>query len=148
MAWTDLPGISNYQQEISLVAPNQRLALTFPSPFVRNLRTQLVSEGGTPETAHAWRRIEHGPYESPFKRELVEFHECIVRRRSPRTAGHDAARDLAFCEAFVRAGIELTPQPQPTALTVRAASDRHGTASRVALRLSKSGDPNTTGRFR
>jgi predicted dehydrogenase len=115
MAWTDLPGIAHYEQEFSLVAPNERLGLVFPSPFVRNLRTRIVSEGGTPDTAHFWRTSEHGSYESPFKRELVEFHECIVERREPRTGGGDAARDLAFCEAFIRAGTDRTSQPDPSA---------------------------------
>ena len=34
--WIDLPGIARYGMEFALYAPDRRLRLTFPSPFLRN----------------------------------------------------------------------------------------------------------------
>jgi predicted dehydrogenase len=114
LAWVDLPGMAHYEQEISLFAPNQRLGLRFPSPFLRNVPTILTSEGGTPGAPDAWQTTEHVGYESAFKRELIEFHESAVGGREPRTGGNDAIRDLSLCEAFIRAATEGTPQSKPT----------------------------------
>jgi predicted dehydrogenase len=119
LTWADLPGMAHYEQEISLFAPNQRLGLRFPSPFLRNVPTVLASEGGTPGQPDAWQRAEHVGYESAFKRELIEFHECVVKGREPRTGGKDAIRDLSLCEAFIRAATCGTPQSQPTEQRVR-----------------------------
>ena len=50
--WIDLPGIARYEMEFALYAPDRRLRLTFPSPFLRNEPAMLEIEGGTGE---------HGP---------------------------------------------------------------------------------------
>jgi len=57
---------------------------------------------------------EHASYESAFKRELIDFYECVTTHRKPRTDALDAARDLALCEAFIRTAVEGKPQPTPT----------------------------------
>jgi predicted dehydrogenase len=114
LAWVDLPGLAHYDQEISLFSPTQRLGLSFPSPFLRNARTALRSEGGGPGGSGAWEKTEHASHEASFKRELIEFHECVTTRRAPRTDARDAARDITLCEAFVRAAVDGKPQCAPT----------------------------------
>lgn len=114
LAWVDLPGLAHYDQEISLFSPTQRLGLSFPSPFLRNARTALRSEGGSPDGSDAWERTEYASHEASFKRELIEFHECVTTRRTPRTDARDAARDISLCEAFVRAAVDGKPQCAPT----------------------------------
>jgi predicted dehydrogenase len=114
LAWVDVPDLANYAQEFALFSPGQRLALSFPSPFLRNARTSLRSEGGEPGGPSAWVMTEHASHESAFKRELIEFYECATTHRKPRTGASDAARDIALCEAFVRAAAEGKPQPAPT----------------------------------
>ena len=93
--WIDLPGIARYGMEFALYAPDRRLRLTFPSPFLRNEPAVLEIEGGTGGTGRSWRTEEIVGYESGFKRELAAFHDCVVtgRRRPPRAgraAGHRA----------------------------------------------------------
>jgi predicted dehydrogenase len=114
LAWVDLPGLAHYDQEISLFSPTQRLGLSFPSPFLRNARTALLSEGGSPDGSNAWEKTEYAAHEDSFKRELIEFHECVTTRRAPRTDARDAARDISLCEAFVRVAIDGRPQVAPT----------------------------------
>jgi predicted dehydrogenase len=100
--WIDLPGIARYAMEFALFSPERRVSLTFPSPFLRSAPTIIAREGGESGTARATTSEEVTSYESSFKRELVAFHDAIVDDASIATAGRDAARDIAFCEAIIR----------------------------------------------
>jgi len=112
--WVDLPGIARYEQELAFYAPDERMTLAFPSPFLRSMPTELVLEGGEPGTASAWRTVKMVSYDEAFKRELHEFYACVVEEREPRTPGSDAVRDLALCQAIVRCYLEGRPIPSPT----------------------------------
>src|SRR6202035_1006203 len=69
--WIDLPGIARYGMEFALYAPDRRLRLTFPSPFLRNEPATFEIEGGTGGTSRSWRTEEGAGYESGVKNELV-----------------------------------------------------------------------------
>lgn len=113
LSWVDLPGIARYKQEFAFYAPDQRLTLQLPSPFLRNMPSRVLVEGGRPGTTHSWEREEIVSFDEAFRRELVEFAECIASGREPRTSGRDGMADLRLCEAVARAhqGVdaELTP---------------------------------------
>jgi predicted dehydrogenase len=109
LSWVDLPGIARYKQEFAFYAPNRRLTLELPSPFLRNAPSRLLVEGGEPGSAHSWEREEIVSYEEAFKRELREFANCVGGGREPRTSGHDGMADLALCEAVARAHQGLDP---------------------------------------
>jgi predicted dehydrogenase len=98
-----MDGVAQYRQEFSFFSPQQRATLVFPSPFLRNMPTELVLEGGSTETSRAWRTTERVSYESAFKRELLEFYDCVTGNRAPRTTAEDAVRDVALCQAIIRA---------------------------------------------
>jgi len=100
--WIDLPGIARYAMEFALFSPERRISLTFPSPFLRSAPAIIAREGGESGTARSTTSEEVTSYESSFKRELVAFHDAIVNDASIATAGRDAARDIAFCEAIIR----------------------------------------------
>jgi predicted dehydrogenase len=102
LSWVDLPGIARYKQELCFYAPSQRLTLELPSPFLRSMPTRLVVEGGERDAASAWQRDEITSYEEAFKRELVEFSECIRTGRPPRTGAADGLRDMRLAEAVAR----------------------------------------------
>lgn len=103
LSWVDLPGIARYQQEFALYDPDRRLTLRFPSPFLRNVPTELLEEGGAPGTPASWSRREVIAYEDAFKRELMAFADSIASGEAPRTSGVDGLGDLLVCEAIVRA---------------------------------------------
>jgi predicted dehydrogenase len=109
LSWVDLPGIARYKQEFAFYAPDQRLTLELPSPFLRSMPSRLIAEGGEPGSTHSWQREEIVSYEEAFKRELEEFADCIATGREPRTSGHDGMADLALCEAVARAHQGLPP---------------------------------------
>lgn len=103
LSWVDLPGIARYKQEFAFYAPDRRLMLELPSPFLRSMPSKLVVEGGEPGTPESWEREEITSFEEAFKRELVEFADCIATGRQARTPGTDGLADLRLCEAIARA---------------------------------------------
>jgi predicted dehydrogenase len=114
IAWVDLPGIARYAMEIAFYAPERRLTLAFPSPFLRSMPTLLKVEGGDAASSEAWCNEHVVSYAESFKEELIHFHECITSGRPPLTSGEDALRDIALCEAIVHSHLARRPQERPT----------------------------------
>ena len=114
--WIDLPGIARYRMEFALYAPDRRITLAFPSPFLRNEPAVLHLEGGTPGTPSAFESHEVISYDSSFKRELIAFHRNVVERTPPITSAEDAVRDIALCQAIVACHRTGRPIDQPTRL--------------------------------
>lgn len=102
LSWVDLPGIAAYRQEFAFYAPDRRLILELPSPFLASMPSRLFVEGGEPGSTHSWKREEIVSYDEAFRRELVEFADCIASGREPRTSGADGLADVRLCEAIAR----------------------------------------------
>jgi len=103
MHWVNLQdGVARYRQEFAFFSPKGRTTLVFPSPFLRSAPTELVLEGGRTDHSRSWRTVETVSYEESFKRELLEFYDCVVRDREPRTTAAEATRDVALCQAIIR----------------------------------------------
>lgn len=102
LSWVDLPGIARYKQEFAFYAPDQRLTLELPSPFLRSMPSRLFVEGGDPGTSHSWVREEIVSYDEAFKRELIEFSDCVQSGVEPRTSASDGLADIRLCEAVAR----------------------------------------------
>jgi predicted dehydrogenase len=117
LSWVDLPGIARYRQEFAFYAPLRRVTLTLPSPFLRNMPSELIIEDGEPAGFPASRAVEISGYEEAFKRELIEFADCISSGRQPRTPGIDGLRDVALCQAIVEAHLTGARVANPTAIT-------------------------------
>ena len=112
--WIDLPGIARYGMEFALYAPDRRLRLTFPSPFLRNEPATLEIEGGAGGTGRSWKTEEVVGYESGFKNELVAFHDSITTGRPPPTSGLDGLRDVTLCQAIIDSHHRSAPVDYPT----------------------------------
>jgi len=112
--WIDLPGIARYAMEFAAYSPERRITMTFPSPFLRSAPTIIATEAGESGTARSTATEEVTSYDSSFKRELVAFHAAVVGGAQIATPGRDAARDIAFCEAIVRAARTGRPIDHPT----------------------------------
>ncbi len=114
MHWVNLlDGFARYQQEFGFFCPLRRATLVFPSPFLRSMPTQLRLEGGVTDGSQTWQTVETVSYEGAFKRELVEFHQCITADREPRTTAADGVRDVALCQALVTAHLNGTGMALP-----------------------------------
>ena len=99
--WIDLPGIARYEMEFALYAPDRRVTLSFPSPFLRNEAAVLAVEGGEQGSARSWRTEETVSYASGFRAELEAFHDSAVSGAAPLTSGLDGLRDIALCQAII-----------------------------------------------
>ena len=113
--WIDLPGIARYQMEFAAYAPDRRVTLTFPSPYLRNEPSAVIVEGGGTETARSWRREEIAGYQSGFRAELEAFAACITSGAEPVTSGRDGLADIALCQAIISCHRDRRPVPSPTA---------------------------------
>jgi predicted dehydrogenase len=116
LSWVDLPDIARYSQEFAFYAPDRRVTLLLPSPFLRSAPSELIVEEGDAGTPHASRSVEVTSYEEAFKRELVEFSECIRGGREPRTPGIDGLHDVALCATIARAYATRAPVAAPSAV--------------------------------
>ena len=121
LSWVDLlSGIARYRQEFMFLAPDRRLTLTLPSPYLRNMPSELTIEDGVVGTAHSWSRTETISYEEAFKRELLELHSSITEDRAPRTDGHDGLHDVLLCRSIAEAHLTRSPVGRPTADAAQA----------------------------
>jgi predicted dehydrogenase len=111
--WIDLPGIARYSMEFALYAPDRRITLAFPSPFLRDEPATLVVEAGEHGAPRAARTEEVVSYESGFKRELIAFHEAVVNGTTPTTSGADGLADVALCQAIVECHRSGRPVENP-----------------------------------
>jgi len=113
--WIDLPGIARYSMEFALYAPDRRVTLSFPSPFLRGEPAVLAIEGGEAGTARSWRTEETVSYESGFRAELAAFHDGATGGAAPVTSGRDGLRDIALCQAIIECHRTGGPVGRPTA---------------------------------
>jgi predicted dehydrogenase len=118
LSWVDLPGIARYKQELAFYAPERRITLTLPSPYLRGAPSELTVEGGEPGGVSSWSRTEAPSYDEAFKRELVELEAAIREDRAPRTDGMDGLHDVALCGAIARAHASGKPVVNPSAVAL------------------------------
>ena len=78
--WVDLPGIARYQMDFAFYAPDRRLTLAFPSPFLRSAPTLLTLEGGEAGTPRSWQTEEITSYEESFSAGAGAFPRLRHRR--------------------------------------------------------------------
>jgi predicted dehydrogenase len=109
LSWVDLPGMARYSQELVFYGLDKRLTLALPSPYLRNMPTELRVETGIPGSPDSSEEVEVISYEEAFKRELLDLYDAIVTGRSPRTDGRDGLRDVALCQAIALSHMNGAP---------------------------------------
>jgi predicted dehydrogenase len=114
--WMDLPGITRYGMEFALHGPEQRVTLTFPSPFLRSAPATVEIVEGEVGTTKSSSVSEIISYDSAFKLELEAFHRCVLTGQAPDTDAEDAIHDLALCEAIIRFVQDPRPITDPSAI--------------------------------
>jgi predicted dehydrogenase len=99
-----LPVLKHYSQEFAFYAPDRRLILRFPSPFLRSEPTSVVLEddaGG----AH-WEHRALASHDEAFKLELVHLYECVRQGKAPMSSGEDGRRDIQVALAILRSYVD------------------------------------------
>jgi predicted dehydrogenase len=90
-AWVQLLDLPEYVETITLLFANERVTLSFPSPWLKQSPTHYERSSG--ERA-AWRLERLVSYEESFQRELVHFHECVTQGVECRTPPEQARLDI------------------------------------------------------
>jgi predicted dehydrogenase len=121
--WMDLPGITRYGMEFALYGPQQRVTLSFPSPFLRSAPATVEIIEGEPGTTKSRSISEITSYDSAFKLELEAFHRCVTTGEAPATGAEDAIHDLALCEAIIRFVQDPRPISDPSAIAAVASAN-------------------------
>jgi len=118
-AWIDVRAVREFTQEFACYADDQRVTITFPSPFLKwaatIVRVQSMEPGVAaphgrdaaegwhePGPAHVERKVT-ASHEESFKREWIHFHDCITRGVEPLVGPEEARADTRFVIEWARA---------------------------------------------
>jgi predicted dehydrogenase len=95
-----LPYVKNYGETFGFYASDGRVLIRFPSPYLRNAPTLVDVERMHGEELQVTRFTTS--YEEAFKRELLEFDDCVRTGRTPRTDGQGFRQDLEVLTEIAR----------------------------------------------
>ncbi|MDQ0467906.1 Gfo/Idh/MocA family protein [Labrys wisconsinensis] len=93
--------VARFDAGIEVLTDRQQFRVTYDTPYVRNLPTQLTVTTSTDTDTHS--EIVGPSYEDPFRIELDAFHDCIAGGARPKTTLEDARQDLDLFAAVGRA---------------------------------------------
>ncbi|MFE2673406.1 Gfo/Idh/MocA family protein [Streptomyces hygroscopicus] len=94
--WTYLDHVRDYSEEIAVLSPTQRIRIQFPSPFLKNWPTPVVTQS-MEDGALVERRIQVS-YDEAFREELRAFHSCVTDGTPVLTDVHDARIDISVLQ--------------------------------------------------
>jgi predicted dehydrogenase len=111
--WTATDDLVRYEQHFEVITASSRLALRFPSPFLRNAPTGLVLQAG--EGNVSWEQTFTLSFDEAFRRELEEFHRCVVSGEPPRTNASEGLEDILLLREIAVRGASAPTAPIATA---------------------------------
>ncbi len=100
-SWVDLPRLWDFHETLEIYGSSKRVIVKYATGFSRGVSTLTVHEiddGG--------KTIQRQPameWESPFRRELRHFHECIADGIECRSPVSDAREDISLIIDITRA---------------------------------------------
>ena len=87
-----LHDLSDYEETVMYLGRADRVRLVFPSPFFRNMPTEVFVEGM--EDGHPFEKRVTVSMKEAFKDELVHFADCVATGREPETTPAEARGDV------------------------------------------------------
>ncbi len=104
--WVDLPDLWDFHETLEVYGPRKRVIVSYETGFSRGLsrvRIHGIDAAGSTfanEPALEW--------ESPFRRELRHFHECITTGCRPRSPIGEVGADISLIIDIVKAYLDRT----------------------------------------
>ncbi|GKT47576.1 inositol 2-dehydrogenase 3 [Colletotrichum spaethianum] len=97
-------GFSNVPQfdaHIEVYSPNKIVRVNFDTPYVKGLPVtmtirELVGKDGFQE------RTIRKTYQDPYTNEFLEFYDCVVNGKAPKTSALDARNDIELFKMILR----------------------------------------------
>jgi predicted dehydrogenase len=96
-----LPDLAHYEETVMYLGRGDRVRLVFPSPFFRNMPTEVVVEGM--EDGKPFEKRVTASLKEAFKEELVHFAECVGGGLTPDTGPTEARGDVLLLHRIFQA---------------------------------------------
>jgi predicted dehydrogenase len=96
-----LPDLAHYEETVMYLGRADRVRLVFPSPFFRNMPTEVVVEGM--EDGKPFEKRVTASMKEAFKEELVHFAGCVGGVLAPETPPAEARGDVALLHRIFHA---------------------------------------------
>jgi predicted dehydrogenase len=96
-----LPDLAHYEETVMYLGRGDRVRLVFPSPFFRNMPTEVVVEGM--EDGKPFEKRVTASMKEAFKEELVHFADCVNRGLTPDTVPAEARGDVLLLHRIFHA---------------------------------------------
>ncbi|KAK2061074.1 oxidoreductase family protein [Colletotrichum caudatum] len=98
-------GFSNVPQfdaHIEIYSPDKIVRVNFDTPYVKGLPVtmtirELIGEDGFQE------RTVRKTYQDPYTNEFLDFYDCVVNGRNPKTSTTDARNDIELFKMILQA---------------------------------------------
>ena len=100
----NLTSLLDWDEEMKVWGKEQRVAIKFPFPYLKNAATKLIVEEN--DRGSAVKREIIASYDEAFKREWRHFYDCAVNDRQPLTNAVEAREDLAFAVHLMKSAID------------------------------------------
>ena len=98
LTWVSVPGLKHYEERLRFVAPDRRVTLTFPSPYLRHAPTPLCIERMQGEELVVEERTVS--YEEAFRAELHHLRRCVRDGLPPIMSADEAVADARWIQAI------------------------------------------------
>jgi predicted dehydrogenase len=101
MTWISVPGLAHYEERVTCVANDRRVALVFPSPYLRHAPTALAVE--RMDGASLVVEQHTVSYEEAFRDELYHFRDTVLSGGPGDPGLDDAVADARWIEWIAHA---------------------------------------------
>ena len=101
MTWISVPGLAHYEERVTCVANDRRVALVFPSPYLRHAPTALSVE--RMDGASLVVEQHTVSYEEAFRDELYHFRDTVLSGGAGDPGLDEAVGDARWIEWIARA---------------------------------------------
>ena len=102
-SWVDLPRLWDFYETLEVYGSDKRVIVQYATGFSRGVSTLTVHE--IDDTGTTVRRQPTMDWESPFRRELRHFHECVADGVECRSPVSDARDDISLIIDIAKAYI-------------------------------------------
>ncbi len=106
--WVDLPDLWDFHETLEVYGPRKRVIVSYETGFSRGLSRVRIH--GIDAAGSTYASEPALDWESPFRRELRHFHECITSGCRPRSPIGEVGADISLIIDIVRAYLGRTGQ--------------------------------------